>query len=349
MRMQQSATEPGAPTNEAAVLSAADVPTSTIDVALIRDMQRQAEQDLLAISASLSAAPDAYTLGAGDVLHIVVWDHPELVAALGSQTQSQARPADAPMGFVIDQAGEVQFPYAGSVRLAGLTTREAQARLVHALSTVYREPQVTVRVSAFRARQVYLDGEVRAPGVQPINDIPMSLYEAINRAGGFSLSADQSRIVLVRNGVSHRLNLSQMLANQRDPSRIILKGGDVLRVQARDESGVYVMGEINKPATAIPMRNGRLSLSDALSQAGSLNTSTSDAAKLYVIRGAAESKPHVYRLDASSPVAMLLANRFELEPQDIVYVDATGLARFSRILTQLLPAINAGLTAAALQ
>jgi polysaccharide export outer membrane protein len=214
---------------------------------------------------------------------------------------------------------------------------------------VYREPQLTVRVTSYRARQVYLDGEVRTPGAQPINDIPMTLYEAVNRAGGFSASADQSRMVLVRNGVSHRLNLSQMLANQQDPSRIILKGGDVLRVQARDESGVFVMGEINKPATAIPMRNGRLTLSDALSQAGSLNMASSNAAKLYVIRGATEGQPHVYRLDASSPVAMLLANQFELEPQDVLYVDATGLARFSRILTQLLPAINAGLTAAALQ
>jgi polysaccharide biosynthesis/export protein len=67
---------------------------------------------------------------------------------------------------------------------------------------------------------------------------------------------------------------------------------------------------------------------------------------MYVIRGAMEGSPHVYQLDASSPVAMLLANHFDLQPEDVVYVDSTGLARFSRILTQLLPAINAGLTAA---
>jgi polysaccharide export outer membrane protein len=43
---------------------------------------------------------------------------------------------------------------------------------------------------------------------------------------------------------------------------------------------------------------------------------------------------------------MLLANQFELQPKDVVYVDATGLARFSRVLNQLLPMINTGLTAA---
>jgi polysaccharide export outer membrane protein len=335
-----------AETAETADTPAANVPISAIDATLIRKMREQAAQDQSSTGIDLFAAPSAYTLGAGDVLQIVVWDHPELAAALGAQTGTQARASDAPSGFVIDQSGEIQFPYAGSVKLAGLTTHEAQARLVQQLSRVYREPQVTVRITSFRAKQVYLDGEVRAPGAQPINDIPMTLYEAINRAGGFSPSADQSRMVLVRNGVSHRLNLTQMLANHQDPSRIILMTGDVLRVRARDESGVFVMGEINKPATALPMRNGRLSLSDALSQAGSINLATSNAAKMYVIRGAMEGSPHVYQLDASSPVAMLLANHFDLQPEDVVYVDSTGLARFSRILTQLLPAINAGLTAA---
>lgn len=346
MRMQDPATLAADAATDSADTPAVSVPISAIDVALIRKMREQAMQDQSTTGMDLFAVPKAYTLGAGDVLQIVVWDHPELATALGAQTQAQARPSDAPTGFVIDQSGEVQFPYAGSVKLAGLTTHEAQERLVQKLSRVYREPQVTVRVTSFRAKQVYLDGEVRTPGAQPINDIPMTLYEAINRAGGFSPSADQSRMVLVRNGVSHRLNLPQMLASQQDPSRIILIGGDVLRVQARDESGVFVMGEINKPATALPMRNGKLSLSDALSQAGSINLTTSNAAKMYVIRGAMEGSPHVYQLDASSPVAMLLANHFDLLPEDVVYVDSTGLARLSRVLTQLLPAINAGLTAA---
>jgi len=43
---------------------------------------------------------------------------------------------------------------------------------------------------------------------------------------------------------------------------------------------------------------------------------------------------------------MLLANQFELNPRDIVYVDSNGLVRFSRVLTLLLPAINAALTTA---
>jgi polysaccharide export outer membrane protein len=43
---------------------------------------------------------------------------------------------------------------------------------------------------------------------------------------------------------------------------------------------------------------------------------------------------------------MVLANQFELQPKDIVYVDGSGLVRLSRVLSLLLPAVNAGLTAA---
>ena len=62
------------------------------------------------------------------------------------------------------------------------------------------------------------------------------------------------------------------------------------------------MGEVNKPATVLPMRNGKLSLGEAISQAGSINHGTADAKELYVIRGGPGIKPQVYHLDATSPV-----------------------------------------------
>lgn len=349
MRMDSQTQFPLSEASDRAMAStSAQVPIREINVALIQQLRRQAEQEGAARGLDLFAAPQPYTLGPGDVLQITVWDHPELAAAQGAQSQAQARPADAPAGFVVGQSGEIQFPYAGVLNVTGLRADQVQVRLVQRLSTVYRNPQVTVRIASFRAKKVYIDGEVHTPGVQIVNDIPMTLYEAINRAGGFAPTADQSRMVLVRDGVAHPVDLSQMLAHRQNPSRILLRDGDVLRVVSRDENGVFVMGEVNRPATAVPLKTGRLNLSDALSQAGSLNVTSANAAQMYVIRGATAGTPHVYHLDAHSPVAMLLANQFELQPKDIVYVDSTGLARFSRVLSQLLPLINAGLTGAVL-
>jgi polysaccharide export outer membrane protein len=322
------------------------VPISVINIALIQRLRQDAARQSMLDQPRLFSAPAPYTLGAGDVLQITVWDHPELTAAMGTQSQNQVRPSDAPAGFVVDQGGNIAFPYAGVINVMGLRTDQVQAQLYRRLTKVYREPQITVRIASFRAKKVYVDGEVHAPGVQPINDVPMTLYEAISRAGGFTSAADQSRMVLLRDNVSYPVNLPQMIDNLSNPSNILLKDGDLLRVVSRDENGVFVMGEINKPMTALPLRTGKLTLSDALSQAGSVNMMTADATQMYVIRGGDGKEPHVYHLDGQSPVSMVLANQFELQPKDVVYVDSTGLARFSRVLGQLLPAINAGLTAA---
>lgn len=322
------------------------VPIENINVTLIAQMQSQLAERRSAQLRDLMSAPALYTLGKGDVLQITVWDHPELAAAQAPSGQTATRASDPVPGFVIDEDGDLQFPYGGSLHVEGLRPAEVQRELTTRLANVFIKPQVTVRVASFRAKQVFVDGQVHTPGALPLNDIPMTLYDAINRAGGFSDAADQSRLVVVRDGRSYPISLTDMLDTGVNPTKIVLRDGDLLRVLARDENGVYVMGEVNRPMTAIPLRNGRLTLSEAISQAGSLNSNTADASEVYVIRNSLGSNPQVYHLAARSPVSMLLANQFELNPRDIVYVDGNGLVRFSRVLTLLLPAINAGLTAA---
>ncbi|WP_322105706.1 polysaccharide biosynthesis/export family protein [Paraburkholderia sp. J41] len=326
-----------------------EIPITELDVAAVQRMQaerlaKQQEQVKL-----LSGAPKPYAIGAGDVLQIVVWDHPEIAAAMGTGgSQASSRPGDPFSGFTVDQTGDLQFPYAGALHVAGLRPEEVQRRLTAALGKYFVKPQVTVRMASYRAHEVYVDGEVRSPGVVAVNDVPMSLYEAVARAGGFADTADQSDVVLVRDGASHRIDLTQMLANGVSPSRLYLRPGDLLRVVARDENDVYVMGEVNKPISAIPRRTGRITLADAIAQAGSVNASTADAAQMFVIRGSLSGSPQVFHLDGRSPVAMLVAKEFDLQPKDVVYVDGNGLVRFNRVLSLLIPAINAGLTAGVL-
>ncbi|KVH48442.1 polysaccharide biosynthesis/export family protein [Burkholderia diffusa] len=322
------------------------VPITEIDATLIRQLKADAHGTAANQAAELAGHAAAYTLGAGDVLQITVWDHPELALAQGTQQQTNTRPADPPQGFVIDEAGNVQVPYAGNVPVAGLTVDGARRVISAALARYFVAPKVTVRVASFRAKQIHVDGEVRTPGAVPVNDVPLTLFQAVGRAGGFTPAADQSRLELVRDGVSYPLDLPGMLARGVNPSTLVLRDGDLLRVVPREENGVYVMGEVSRPTTALPLRTGRLTLSDALSQAGSFNSASADAAQLYVIRHATGDTPHVFHLDARSPVAMVLANQFDLKPKDVVYVDSNSLVRASRVLNLLLPAINAGLTGA---
>ncbi|WP_345813032.1 polysaccharide biosynthesis/export family protein [Paraburkholderia sp. PREW-6R] len=324
------------------------VPITDINLTMLRKLHTaQASAPLPAQTLALFGKPTAYKVGPGDVLQIVVWDHPELAAALG-QPQQNSKPSDAAPGFLIDENGDVQFPYAGNVHVAGKDVTTIQKELHRRLSNVYQKPEVTVRVASFRNAQVFVDGEVRTPGSQSLNDIPMSLMTVINQGGGFTANADRSRVELIRNGTTYQLNVDDLIRRGRNPSDIYLQPGDLVRVNSREDSGVYVMGEVNKPATILPMRNGSMTLSQAISDSGSFDSNTAAAKQLFVIRNSTSETPQIYHLDATSPVSMILANQFELEPKDVVYVGQGGLVRFNRVLNLLLPAINAAVTGAVL-
>ncbi len=323
-----------------------------IDASVVASRARSSAQRDTQVAAELtgqsSQSPPsfAYRIGPADVLQVTVWDHPELAQGQGAQPSTGPRPADPPQGTVVDDEGFIQFPYVGRLKVSGLSTAEIQTRLRAALAEYFREPQVTVRVASFRAKQVLIDGEVHAPGVQQINDVPMTLMDAISRAGGFTANADQGRLQLIRDDRHFVVDIAGLVAQGESPTKLMLRNGDMLRVASRDESGAYVMGEVARPLTAIPKADGRLTLADALSQAGSFNLSSSDPRQLYVIRGTQGGAQEVFHLDARSPTAMVMAGRFRLEPDDVVYVAPTDLAVVYRVLSQLLPAIGAGLTGA---
>ncbi|WP_246025014.1 polysaccharide biosynthesis/export family protein [Paraburkholderia dinghuensis] len=343
-------TAPGAAGGEnAAAQGQQEIPVTEITLKLIRDLNTTPGPDQIYTELQSGTKPGPYTLGPGDVVDITVWDHPELIQSQGqANAPAVSHPSDPAPGFVVDQDGFLQFPYIGREHVAGITIEDVQRIVYRKLAEYYTNPQVTVRIVSYRAKQVFVDGEVTTPGALAITDVPMTLYQAITRAGGFTKNADQSQVVLVREGKSYRLNLPDMLARGENPSSIRLRNGDMLRIVAREEHGVYVMGEVSKPVTAVPLRNGKLNLSDAISQAGSISRDTASPRQLYVIRGSTTAKPEVFHLDAGSPVSMILANQFPLQPEDVVYVDSNGLVRLSRVLNLLLPGINAALTAAVL-
>jgi polysaccharide export outer membrane protein len=229
----------------------------------------------------------------------------------------------------------VQFPYAGVLTLAGLTEEQARSLLSKRLAKYIAQPNVTLRVQAYRSKRVYIDGEVKTAGLQAINDIPMTLMEALNRAGGMLPSADQSRIALNRGDVRYLIDLRALVAKGINPGNIMLAHGDVVRVHSRDESKVFVSGEVVRP-TALTMHNGRLTLNEALGESGGISPMTGDARQVYVVRRGAEGT-RVFQLDARRSGALAMAESFELHPKDLVYVAASPLANWHRSLSMIFP------------
>lgn len=288
----------------------------------------------------------SYTIGAGDIVNIVVWGHPELALAPATSNRSMgsSSQADVGNGYNVNPDGTIQFPFVGPVKIAGLTENQARDLLTRRISKYIKDPQLTVRVQAYRHDRVYIDGEVRAPGLQTMDDIPMTLPEAINRAGGFTPEADRSTLILTRKNKSIEINLPQLTRLGVNPNRIMLADGDLLRVVSRNESKIFVLGEVWTPR-ALQMQDGRLSLTEALGEAGGASPLTSDAGQIYVIRKVphekdGEEKAQIYHLDAASPSAYMLANDFQLKPRDVVYIDAAPVVRWHRVIGNLIPSYD---------
>jgi polysaccharide biosynthesis/export protein len=273
--------------------------------------------------------PSDYKVGPGDILSIIVWDHPELTTPAGQYRSAEQA------GTVVAEDGTIYYPYVGPLNVNGKTTRQIRELLTNRLSKYIEKVQLDVRMAAFRSKRVYVVGEVAKPGLLEIDDVPMTVLEAVNRAGGFSGEADHSRVLLTRKGSTYRVDIQAMYEKGATEQNALLEPGDILNIPDRSFNKVFVLGEVSKPGSLV-MNKRRSTLAEALADAGYINQDRSNPRWIYVMRGEQEM-PELFHLDGSTPDALLLADKFPLQPRDIIYVDAADVVRWNRVVSNMLP------------
>jgi polysaccharide export outer membrane protein len=184
-----------------------------------------------------------------------------------------------------------------------------------------------------------------------VKDIPLTVLEAINSAGGLSPEADSRNIILTRHDKTYNVNLLNLYEGGDLKQNVPLEHGDVLNVPDRQFNKVFVLGESNltnsftagtnsvQRSRSLFMDKGRMTLTEALSDGGGLNQEASDAARIFIFRGGL-GKPEIFHLDTKSPDVLLLADRFPLQPRDIIYVDRAEGIRWNQIIAQIQPTVT---------
>ncbi|MDB6106422.1 MAG: polysaccharide biosynthesis/export family protein [Gammaproteobacteria bacterium] len=279
-----------------------------------------------------------YRLGAGDVVSVTVWDHPEFGDLTEEQDLNQVRVL-RPTGQLVAADGTIFFPNAGRIHAAGRTTNEVSADITQKLSRYLKNPQVNVHVLTFRSQHVLVGGEVKAPGVIALTDIAPTLLQAIAEAGGPTPVADLEDVTLIRAGQARSVNLRRIMGSGQVEEDPFLRDGDVVNLSDTLSKRVHVIGEVRLPST-YPIQRGGMTLADALGVAGGIDPITANASMIMVLRREGDlTVAHV--LDSRSPAGMVLAASYQLHPQDVVYVAPVRFTDYNRALLQLLPTLQA--------
>jgi polysaccharide biosynthesis/export protein len=158
--------------------------------------------------------PATYVIGAGDVLHISVWDEPQLTLT------ATVRPD-----------GKISMPLLYDVDVTGTTPDGLQKILTDRLTRFVHKPRVTVTVQEIHSRMVFITGEVQRPGAYPLVS-PMNVVQLVARSGGLTDFAKQKKIYVLRANKTTRVdvNYEKILRGQAAEKNIDLAPGDTVVV-----------------------------------------------------------------------------------------------------------------------
>ncbi|AEF99826.1 polysaccharide biosynthesis/export family protein [Methylomonas methanica] len=304
------------------------LPIQSITADLI--IQREtAKRQVVSSLPLVSGNRASYRIGPQDRLQITVWEHPELNDPGGERINPDMA------GKVVDDNGDLYYPYACTLHVAGKTVPEVREELTRELSKYFKKVKLDIRVLSFQAHRIAVVGEVTTPGIVAMTETPLTVAEAISRAGGATKESDLNNVALARDGKLYRLNVQALYEKGLTAHNLLLQDGDVLNIGDQKDSKVYVMGEVGRQQ-AIPINKGRMSLSQALAEAYGVDFNTSRPGDIYVLRPG-DMQPEIFRLNAESPDAMILAEQFPLQPHDTLFVGTAGVTQWSRVLNQILP------------
>lgn len=133
-------------------------------------------------------------------------------------------------GYRVDQAGEIQLPLIGNLKVVGLTTESISKEIQKRLTTYLKQPSVNVRVLNFKISVI---GDVARPNIYQIPNERVTVPEALGLAGDLNITGIRNNVLLIReiDGKRQYYNLDLTSADLFKSPYYYLKNNDVLYVQ----------------------------------------------------------------------------------------------------------------------
>lgn len=159
-----------------------------------------------------------YTLGPEDIIRIEVLRHPEVSGE-----------------FLINSEGKIQYGFVGDIELAGMTKKEAADHIVSYLEKFIISPDITLTITGYNSKIVYVIGEVGHPGKIFMRGDTITVREALVQAALPLLTAKPAKSYLITPSVDGRpkrrkVNVHKLLYQGDLRENLVMKPGDVLYV-----------------------------------------------------------------------------------------------------------------------
>ncbi len=186
-----------------------------------------------------------YTLGNEDVLQITVRNQPEFSGQ-----------------FVIGPDGKIQYTFVGDIEATGLTKAQLKEKLIKELDRFVKVPEISIVITIYNSKNVYVLGEVARPGKYPMKGDVLSLRDAIVDAGLPTREAALRRIYIIKYAPKkpnfRKVDLFALLYKGRMKYNIDLFPGDIVVVPST------VPSEINRALNTLLSPVSQAAAVDAL-------------------------------------------------------------------------------------
>ena len=298
----------------------------------------------VSLNALLTGAAETLSLAAAESLNITV----RLIRGEQQYRFTAKRLLTGTAQFYVYSGDRIIVETAGlnsgidPISVVGLTADQARLLIESYLKSNLLTSRTNLSVTGFRSQKFFVSGDVLAGGAYPFTDTPVLMVEAMT-AAGLSVNsdadsavsfADRDKVIhLFRAGHNYRISSQDLLSN---PAGLYMQSGDRLVVndlKYRSEN-VIIAGAVASQTIYSITAEDRQTLSDALYSTGALSTSGGDPSQIYVLRQT--DKIYAYHLDGSNPARLILAGKFELRPNDIIFIAEQPISQFSRVLQQVL-------------
>lgn len=292
--------------------------------------------------------PSRYTIGVGDGVVVTLWEagsgglfSAPMLNGVSTGSRSTVVPEQQ-----VGQDGAITIPYAGRIRVRGLTSAQVEEAIVKGLTGSAIQPQALVSVSRSVSNAATVLGEVTNGARLPLSPRGDRVLDVVATAGGVRSPIHETFIGLSRGTQTIVMPMQALLS--RPGENIYVRPQDTITVIRRPQT--FTAFGATGQNTIVPFDAVGITLEEAVAKAGGLRDERADARGVYLLRfedaklARAIAPPEtavpdsglvrvIYRLDMRQASSIFLARQFKIRDKDALYVANAPSADLQKLLT----------------